>query len=50
MPLPVNPGVKRRVPDSGNAVEPRSLREVRSFSDHGRHGTGGVVASVGVRR
>jgi len=46
----VNPGVKRRAPDSGNAVGPESLREVRSFSDHGRHGTKGVVASAGVRR
>jgi len=45
-----NPGVKRRAPESGNAVGPESLCEVRSFSDHGRHGTEGAVASVGARR
>jgi hypothetical protein len=43
-------GVKRRALRSGNAVGPDSLCEVRSFSDHGRHGTEGAVASVGGRR
>jgi len=42
--------VKRRAPESGNAVGPESLCEVRSFSDHGRHGTERAVASVGARR
>jgi N-methylhydantoinase B/oxoprolinase/acetone carboxylase alpha subunit len=46
----VNPGVKRRASVSGNAVGPKSLCEVRFFPDHGRHGTEGVVASVGARR
>jgi hypothetical protein len=42
--------VKRRALVSGNAEGQESLREVRSFPDHGRHGTAGVVASAGARR
>jgi hypothetical protein len=43
-------GVKRRALGSGNAEGHESLREVRSFPDHGRHGTGRAVASAGARR